>query len=204
METICLRVGEMACNCYLATDLGTGKTMIIDPGEEADFITTTILENKLTPTGIVLTHGHYDHCLAVLELKLNFSVPIYLHPKDLFLYEKSHLSAKRFSGIGIPKLPSVDHLLEDGQEIQFGSSSLRVLHTPGHTPGSVCFFSDLDLFTGDTLFSDSLGRTDLSYSSSTELTQSLSKLSKLPANTAIRPGHGDPSTLGHSLAELNL
>ncbi len=204
MEIFPLKVGEMACNCYLVSDEATSETLIIDPGDEADFITSTILENKLTPTGIILTHGHYDHCLAVLELKLNFSIPIYLHPKDLFLYEKAHHSAKHFSGTVIPKLPSIDHPLSDGETIPFGQSTLQVMHTPGHTPGSICLHHSRHLFTGDTLFSDNVGRTDLSYSSTPDLQLSLKKISKLPSNTIIYPGHGEESILEACLTNFIL
>lgn len=202
MKTLTLPVGQMATNCYLVSDEKTLTCLIIDPGEDSDFITTTILENKLIPQAIILTHGHYDHCLAALDLKLNFSIPIYLHPKDLFLYEKAHLSAKHFSGLVIPKLPPIDHFLSDQEIITFGNSSLQVIHTPGHTPGSCCFVSlvkgrggvaerDLNplLFTGDTLFAKSIGRTDLSYSSKQDLQKSLKKILTLPRHTQIYPGH---------------
>lgn len=212
MKIICLTVGDLSTNCYLAIDEESKETLIIDPGDEGDFISTTVLENKLTPKAIILTHGHYDHCLATLELKLNFSIPIYLHRKDLFLYEKAHLSASYWSdpvGAGPrarPHNPPIDHFLTDNQLISFGHSSLKVLHTPGHTPGSVCLLSPSEnhepttknspiLFTGDTLFANGIGRTDLSYSSKTDLQKSLSKLrtnnQELITPPLIYPGHED-------------
>lgn len=191
MEIICLTTGDLSTNCFLAIDEATRQTLIIDPGDEGDFLSTTILEKRLIPQAIILTHGHYDHCLAALEIKLNFSLPIYLHQKDLFLYEKAHLSAKHFSHIVIPKLPPIDHFLEDQEIITFGNSSLKVLHTPGHTPGSVCLYSGPTLFTGDTLFLSGIGSTDHSYSSPLDLKKSLSKLKKFPSNTLIYPGHED-------------
>lgn len=198
MEIICLTVGDLATHCYLVIDEETRRTLIVDPGDEGDFLSTTILEKKLLPQAIILTHGHYDHCLAALELKLNFSLPICLHRKDLFLYEKAHLSAKHFSHITIPKLPPIDHFLEDQEIITFRSSSLKVFHTPGHTPGSICLSSSLRaergnpvLFTGDTLFLNGIGNTDHSYSSTPDLKKSLSILQKLPTNTLIYPGHED-------------
>jgi hydroxyacylglutathione hydrolase len=191
MKIISVTVGQMGTNCYLACDEESSKCLIIDPGEEADFITTTILENRLSPQAIILTHGHYDHCLASLELKLNFNIPIYLHQKDLFLYEKAHQSAKHFSSLNSPKLLKVDKFLSDKDFIAFGDSTLQVIHTPGHTPGSICLYSAPNLFTGDTLFADGVGRTDLSYSSSKDLQRSLQSLSRLPKETFIYPGHGD-------------
>ncbi|KKT64243.1 MAG: hypothetical protein UW58_C0049G0009 [Candidatus Collierbacteria bacterium GW2011_GWC2_44_30] len=97
MEIICLKVGSMGTNCYLVSDEKTKEAIIIDPGEEGDFISTNILENKLIPKAILLTHGHFDHCLAALELKLNFNIPIYLHQEDLFLYQKAHKSSSFWS-----------------------------------------------------------------------------------------------------------
>ena len=199
----CLRVGNLTTNCYLTIDEGTSETLIIDPGDEGDFISTVVLENQLLPTGILLTHGHYDHCLAALELKLNFNIPIYLHQKDLFLYEKAHLSAKHFSGLFSPKLPPVDKYLAEDDRINFGNSILKVIHTPGHTPGSCCFLSSSEirdlrsdiLFTGDTLFANGVGRSDLSYSSKSDLQKSLSKLRTISheqqTSPLIYPGHED-------------
>lgn len=164
MEIICLTVGSLQTNCYLVVDRQTQKTLIIDPADEADFISTTILEKKLIPEAILLTHGHYDHCLGALELKLNFNLPIYLHPADLSLYNNAHSSAtfwsksqnktvipdmsldpEYFSGIRNPspilKLPPINSYLIDNQIITFGNSSLQVIHTAGHTQGSCCFLS---------------------------------------------------------------
>lgn len=190
-----LTVGQLQTNCYLLTDERSQQTIIIDPGDEADFITTTILENRLKPIAIILTHGHYDHCLGGLELQLNFNIPTYLHQDDLFLYKKAHLSAKHYSNITVPVLPSIKNFLEDNQTIFFGESSLQVIHTPGHTPGSCCFISKSHLFTGDTLFATGLGTADHSYSSKNDLQKSLSRLKSTIRNdkstTYIYPGHED-------------
>lgn len=191
MEVITLKVGEMGTNCYLVSNHETSEAVIIDPGEEGDYIATSIIENKLIPKAIILTHGHYDHCLAALELKINFNLPIYLHPKDIFLYEKASSSARHFSGIRIPHLPPIDHQMDDGEVIAIGDEKLSVIHTPGHTPGSVSLSAAGFLFSGDTLFADGVGRTDLSYSSPTDLKKSLLKISKFPPETTVYPGHGD-------------
>ncbi len=207
----------MGTNCYLAVDEATQKCLIIDPGDEGDFITTSILENKLSSVGILLTHGHYDHCLAALELKLNFNIPIYLHQKDLFLYKKAHISASYWSTISLVKgrsgvaerdlnfhLPPIDIFLTDKQNIPFGDSSLMVLHTPGHTPGSCCFYispvkgrsgeaerDSSHLFTGDTLFATGSGKADRSYSSLPALRKSISGIKKDFPDALIYPGHED-------------
>lgn len=216
MEIYCLTVGSMGTNCYLAVDTETLKTFIIDPGDEADFISNQILEKHLDPVGILLTHGHFDHCLAVLELKLNFNLPIYLHPDDLFLYEKADKSATYWSTQHVIarskatkqppplKLPKIDFFIKDKDILTFGSSRLTTIHTPGHTPGSCCFSTQSvnfqpSLFSGDTLFADGVGRTDLSYSSKSDLKKSLHKISKLSPDTIIYPGHGESITI--SIAE---
>lgn len=193
MRVKTLTVGSLQTNCFLVIDEQTSQTLIIDPADEADFITTTILENKLIPVAILLTHGHYDHCLGVLELQLNFNLPVYLHKKDLPIYQKAHLSAKHFSNITIPQLPIISNYLEDHQTISFGKSSLQVIHTPGHTPGSCCFHSGIHLFTGDTLFATGAGKADRKYSSKSDLRDSLIRLRTtiydLSNNLLIYPGH---------------
>lgn len=206
MQVKSLTVGPLQTNCYLLVDDQTNQTIIIDPGDEADFISSVILENKLIPVGILLTHGHYDHCLGVLELKLNFNIPIYLHQSDLFLYQKAAGSAKFWSKkYVIPgmtrnpykliPLPTIDIFLEDNQIIYFGESSLKVIHTPGHTPGSCSFLTNESLFSGDTLFATGAGKADHSYSSKLDLKNSLLRLQStihnLPAGRQvyIYPGH---------------
>jgi glyoxylase-like metal-dependent hydrolase (beta-lactamase superfamily II) len=216
MEVITLAVGPQQTNCYLLVDEATQKTIIVDPADEADFISTTILEKKLIPEGILLTHGHYDHCLGSLELKLNFNIPIYLHQEDLFLYNNANKSASYWNSSlrgGTPtrqspsiKQPPIDFFLKDNQTITFGESNLKVIHTPGHTPGSCCFLSPsvvpakagihksipLYLFTGDTIFASGAGAADRSYSSKSDLQKSTKKISSicyLNPETAIYPGH---------------
>lgn len=190
-----ISVGQMATNCYLATDEDSKNTIIIDPGEDADFISETILKNSFIPVAIVLTHGHYDHCLAALELILNFKIPIYLHQDDLSIYQRAKRTADHFSTSKNLDIPPVSKFLKDKQILRFGNSQMTVIHTPGHTPGSVCLHSEEVLFTGDTLFSDSVGDTSHQYSNPKHLKNSLSIIKKLPSHTIIYPGHGNSAFL---------
>ena len=195
-----LTVGDLTANCYLVSD--GDECIIIDPGDDADFITETITNQKLKPTAIILTHGHFDHVLGCLELKLNFNLPIYLHKNDEKLYTSANQSALHWLKKKTLKVPPANQFIKAGDEIKIGSEKLKVIETPGHTPGSICLYrgptsikrSDLltpILFTGDTLFKDGVGRTDFSYSSPLQLTKSLDRLSKFPRNTIVYPGHGD-------------
>jgi len=212
-----LTVGELETNCYLLSDSQSGDTYIIDPGDDADFITETILHHQLTPLAILLTHGHFDHVLGCLELKLNFNIPIYLNEKDKKLYSSANQSALHWLKKNTLKVPPIDNFLKDKQKLPLGSENVAIIETPGHTPGSISIYSSFPsqyqrrggtstlvgeetsqtsiLFTGDTLFKDAVGRTDFSYSKPLQLTKSLEKLFKLPETTIIYPGHGEATIL---------
>jgi hydroxyacylglutathione hydrolase len=185
MEIKVLHVGQLQTNCYLVWNEST-NCFIIDPGDEADFITEEILSLKLKPQAILLTHGHFDHCLACLELKLNFNLPIYLDPKDNFLYQKAAQSAGHWTSTKALKLPST---LPFPSSLKLGDETLKVISTPGHTPGSVCLYSAPHLLVGDTIFADGVGRTDFAYSSYSDLQKSLAKIHSFPDETFVYPGH---------------
>lgn len=171
MEITTLTVGPLQTNCYLLSHSQTNQTIIIDPGEEADFITQEIIQKKLKPTLIFLTHGHFDHVLGSLELKLNFNLPLALHPKDLSLYQKAPQSALHWINQSGAPVPPPDILLSPEDTLPSPFSDFTVIHTPGHTPGGVSLYSSQHnlLFSGDTLFHQGVGRTDFSYSSSSNL-----------------------------------
>ena len=199
MEIITLPVGSQLTNCYLLVDEVDNETLIVDPGDDSDFISQTILERNLKPKAIILTHGHFDHCLGVLELKLNFHLPIYLNQNDLFLYKNVKNSADHFvPGLHLSN-PPVDHNLEDRHLFNLGKSVIETIHTPGHTPGSVCLKSNKILITGDTLFAEELPNVSHTYSNKSGLLQSLKKIGKLPPETIIYPGHGPSSSLGEAI-----
>ncbi len=188
-------VGALETNCYLVYCSRTRESVVIDPGAQPEKIFLLISELELKPRAILNTHGHIDHIGANRDLKEKFGLPIYLHPADLPLlksnqqYELSLLLEARES-------PPPDEVLVDGGLIHFGEVSLRVIHTPGHSPGSVSFLSDNWLFSGDTLFLGGVGRTDFPGGSWRDLERSIrEKILTLPEETVILPGHGPATTV---------
>lgn len=207
MKVISLPVGQMQANCYLIYGELPGDTLIIDPGDDADYIERIISDHKLNPIKIIATHGHFDHILAVTELKLAYNIPFLINQKDEFMVENMKKSAKHFLGIDVDPPPEIDEYLKDGDKLTDGNIELEVVETPGHTPGSICLYLPREklILTGDTLFAGGgVGRADFSYSSSQDLGNSLKKIFKLPAKTTIYPGHGRESTLGEEKTLHNL
>jgi len=195
MEIKTLELGPLQTNCYLAWCPKTQEAIIIDPADEGDHITQEILNLKLKPKYIILTHGHFDHVLGILETKLNFSIPILLHQKDLSLYQQTRKSAQYWLQRQVDPTPPPDKFIKQNDQIKFGQESLKVIETPGHTPGSICLYTPSLLFSGDTLFKNSIGRTDFSYSNPKDMQKSLNKLFKLPPETKVLPGHGPSTTI---------
>lgn len=211
MEILTFVLGELQTNCYILVNQNTEQCIIIDPADDANFISEQILRLKLKPIAIVATHGHFDHILASYELQLAFSTPFYVHEKDLFLIKNLQKNASFWTKrIIVEKSPEIikcfktENLKDFIDFSDFTDFKLKVIPTPGHTPGGICFYSlkEKILFTGDTLFNNGVGRTDLSYSSEKDLFASLKKLSKLPKETKIYPGHGENSTLKEALLKI--
>jgi glyoxylase-like metal-dependent hydrolase (beta-lactamase superfamily II) len=193
-----LVVGQLQTNCYLVWDEKSLESIIIDPGDEGTFIIDKAQQLKLKPQLIIATHGHFDHLLAVLEIKLAFDLPFALHEKDLPHLKKAHRSAEHWLNLTPDPIPEPDTLLKDNQTITFGNQTLQVIPTPGHTPGGICLYSKKHqvIFTGDAIFAHgSIGRTDLSGGNSQQLHQSIQKILSLPPQTTIHPGHGPTSTI---------
>lgn len=192
-----LPLGQLQTNCYLVFDCGNHEGLIIDPGDDADYIARIIGDEKIRPLAILATHGHFDHLLAATELKLAFNIPFLIHQKDEFLVKETQKSAKHFLKLrSVDPPPPIDDFLKESQKITFGKHHLQVLETPGHTPGSVCFYLKEKglLFCGDTVFKNGPGRTDLSYSLPQNMKNSLAKLLLLPPKTIFYPGHGGEFT----------
>jgi len=206
-KIIVLPVGELQSNCYLYLDQTSKETLIIDPGDDADYIERTIQDNDLKPKSIIATHCHFDHLMAVLELKLAYKIPFAINCKDKFILENMTSSAMHFIGIESGPPPAVDCCLKKAEKIRIGDCLLTVIETPGHTPGSICLYDKANtlLFTGDTLFAEGgIGRSDFSYSSHKNLIRSLKKIFKLPGNTSVFPGHGAASILEEEKTLHNL
>jgi len=205
MKVLTFILGELQTNCYILINQNTNQCLIVDPADEANFLSEQILRQNLKPLAILATHGHFDHILASCELQMAFKIPFYVHEKDLFLVKNLPKNASFWTKrIIVEKSPEKIKDLKPGNFTDFKDFKLKIIHTPGHTPGGVCFYFPIEeiLFTGDTLFTNGVGRTDLSYCSEKDLISSLKKLSRLPGETEIYPGHGENSLLSYSLSLL--
>ena len=191
-----LSVGPFQSNVFIVRDADSNDAVIIDPGDEVPRILKILKKHDLKLKYILLTHGHIDHVGGAKDLKDATGAHIMIHKEDLFLYEKVQLQASLF-GMQSPEIADPDMLLEDRMEIGEGALRCRVIHTPGHTPGSVSFYFDGMVFTGDALFRDGIGRTDLWGGSYEMLMDSiLNRLMKLDDTTEVYPGHGPQTSIG--------
>jgi glyoxylase-like metal-dependent hydrolase (beta-lactamase superfamily II) len=191
-----ISVGALETNCYIIFNKEK-SAIIVDPGGEGEKISLFIEEKKLKPLMIINSHGHADHCGANKFLKEKYSIPILIHKDDLEILN-SFENKFIFPLMKGETSPEPDKFLKDGDLIEFGETSLRIIHTPGHTPGSISILADGILFSGDLIFSGSVGRTDLLGGSWTQLINSIrSKILTLPDKTIILPGHGPSTTVGN-------
>ncbi len=191
-------VGQLRANCYLVYDKTTKGCVIIDPGDEADFITQKITDLNLIPKLAVATHAHFDHIQAAVELKLAYKIPFLLHKADEVLLRHYRKSAIRFTMLDPGPAPIPDGYLKRNIDLRFKIYDLRIIHTPGHTPGGICLYSKTDnaLFSGDSIFANGeVGRTDFAYCNKRDLDKSIKKILSLPKETVIYPGHGEETTI---------
>lgn len=201
-----LPVGLLQCNCSIVGDPTTREALVIDPGDEIGRIMDLVGRHKLTVKAIVSTHAHIDHVGGLAKLHQYTGAPVLMHQEDLPLYQNMDVQAA-FLGVATPELTAVDMLIKEGDTLRWGNSEAQVIHTPGHTPGSVCLYIPADagqvmvprpqLYAGDTLFAGSIGRTDLWGGSMDDILVSLrTKLLELPNDTVVHPGHGADTTIG--------
>lgn len=194
-----LVVGPIETNCYIVRDGGEGReAVLVDPGDDAEEILAALKELQAEPVAVLLTHGHYDHILAVNALKRHFpDCPVLVCGSERGMMEDPSLNSP-FQGAHDPVTP--DRYLADGERLRLLGREVRVLSTPGHTAGSACFYfaDDGVLFSGDTLFYRGMGRTDLPTGDRRALYDSLCRLfAELPDNTEVYPGHGRETAIGY-------
>ncbi len=194
-------LGDLQTNCYLLWNEDSQnegqQAVIIDPADDGDFLNEELLRRGLHLESIVLTHGHFDHCLGLLSLASAWQVPIMMHFDDQFLLQEASASALHWLGREVDPVPPATVDLAQLPNITLVGQTWEIIHTPGHTPGSICLLQREGkvLISGDTIFAhDSVGRTDFSYSSSQQLHHSLQKLDSLTSTGAygqVFPGHGE-------------
>ncbi len=191
-------VGPLGCNCAVIADPATKEAIVLDPGDEGDRILELLSREGLRAVALVHTHAHFDHFGASGLLRAETGAPVLLHPADRPLFDRLADQGRLF-GLHVETPGAVDRFLSEGDRIACGADSLEVLHTPGHTPGSVCLRLTGErpvLFSGDTLFRRSIGRTDLWGGSTPQILSSIEeKLLTLPGDLEVLPGHGEPTTI---------
>ena len=190
-------VGKVATNCYFAINEETKEMLVIDPGDSAQMLAEKIKKEGLKPKAVLLTHGHFDHAMAAEELAELFGIPVYAHEAEKDTLEDSGKNVSIM--IGRRDSYHADVYVRDGEVLQLAGMELKVLHTPGHTAGGCCYYLEKEkvLFSGDTLFCQSVGRTDFPGGSMSKLVRSIKeKLMALPDEVRVYPGHMGLTTIG--------
>ncbi|HVA94103.1 MAG TPA: MBL fold metallo-hydrolase [Candidatus Dormibacteraeota bacterium] len=211
-----LPVGLLQCNCHIVGDTQTRDAIVIDPGDDAERILEVIARHHLKVSAIVITHAHIDHVVGLQRVHQATGAPVYMHAEDMGLYQLLDAQAT-WIGWKTPQKVQIDQVLREGDTVRWGPYEANVLHTPGHTQGSICLYMPADmpgdragsisakkielapgrLFAGDTLFAGSIGRTDLWGGSFEQIIGSLKgKVLELPDETIVYPGHGMATTIG--------
>jgi len=194
-----LPVGMLACNCSILGDEATGEAFVIDPGDEVERVQEILARHRLRAKYIIATHAHIDHVGGIEKLQRATGAAVLMHEGDLPLYLNLPMQAE-WLGVLPPGIVQVDQYLREGDTLRCGSLALDVLHTPGHSPGSLSLHlpgGQSRIFSGDTLFQGSIGRTDLWGGSYDEILRSIqSRLLIFPDETPVFPGHGSPTTIG--------
>lgn len=193
-----LAVGMLQCNCSILGDEASREAIVIDPGDDIDQILPILARHNLRVKAIVITHAHIDHIGGAAKLKTATGAPVYMNANDAPLYDALDMQAG-WLGVPTPARTEIDSPLRDGDSLRLGGVELHALHTPGHTQGSVSLWipAENKLLAGDTLFRDSIGRTDLPGGDSRMILSSIrEKLLNLPDDAVVIPGHGESTTIG--------
>lgn len=201
MEITILTVGPVQTNCYIVNKEGSTSCIVIDPGEEADKIASYIRKKGWKNEGILLTHGHFDHITGVSELVSLVGGKVYAYEGEKELMGDPRQNGSMMMGYELALEPEC--LLRDRQKFSVAGMDFKVLHTPGHTKGSCCYYAEEEkiLFSGDTIFMESVGRTDFPTGSARELIDSVrNKVLMLPSDVKIYPGHGPETTVAYEMA----
>ena len=191
--------GPFQENSYIIWDSSNRQAILIDPGDDCKLINDQIKLNKLTPIAIINTHAHLDHIGAVSDLKNLYDIPFYLHKNEMMILDSYEDSCEMF-GISPNNKPSVNYWIKNEDKLSIGTFEIKIIHTPGHTPGGVCYEIEDHVFVGDTLFNGSVGRTDLPGGSWNTLKKSLMHLiDTVDHEKIIHSGHGNDTTLSFEL-----
>ena len=192
-------VGMLACNCSILGDESTGEAVVIDPGDDIERVQEILARHNLRAKYIVATHAHIDHVGGIEKLQRATGASVLMHESDLPLYQNLAAQAA-WLGVRPPGVVEVDQFLKEGDSLRCGALALEVLHTPGHSPGSLCLHlpgAQRRIFSGDTLFQGSIGRTDLWGGSFDQIMRSIHEtLLRFPDETPVFPGHGASTTIG--------
>ncbi|HVT39542.1 MAG TPA: MBL fold metallo-hydrolase [Gemmatimonadaceae bacterium] len=196
MKVTAITVGPFEENCYLIVDdSGSGNAVLVDPGDEGKRILREVDRAGARIGAIWLTHAHLDHIGGIASVRDVWDAPIHLHPLDRPLYDAGALQAAHY-GLPFEEPPPPDRTLSDGDTLSVGTLRFSVMHVPGHAPGHVAFYGEGVVFGGDCLFAGSIGRSDLPFSNSADLSASLDRLISLPPETLVHSGHGPSTTIG--------
>ncbi|MFC1789255.1 MBL fold metallo-hydrolase [Thermodesulfobacteriota bacterium] len=191
-----LVVGPLMANCFICGCSKTKEAVVIDPGGDANIILLSLADSKLKAKYIINTHGHFDHVSANGKMKDATGAEILIHPLDAPMLEKLSSNAA-FFGVSVENSPPCDQTLEEGDTVSFGDITLKVIHTPGHTPGGISLYTNGVVFVGDTLFAGSIGRTDFPGGDFNTLISSIkTKLFKMEDDIRVFSGHGPETSIG--------
>ena len=191
-------VGMVGTNCYVVSNEETSECFLVDPGAYSDKVIAYIRDHELKPQAILLTHGHFDHIMGLDGVLREFPIPVYAQEEEEILLKDASYNAS--VSYGPAYTFSGASYIKDGQILELAGMTIRAIHTPGHTIGGCCYYIESEhvLFSGDTLFHDSVGRTDFPTGSQSQLVRSIrEKLLGLPEETVVCPGHMSETTIGH-------